>query len=182
MSNYSIWTDCSMNKEEDFLPPMIRILNWKRKQDLDDLKQEESRKFPKIELEFGTIKNSKFDQLENAFIAIQKAVKEDNDYVPYKISRQRDQADIQVDYDKEYLNFSIYVRNGSQCLEFSSSGNYSNPMIQQIQNLIHLFNESIEPVDKSEWKERYYELTEEYLEGEIPEWYYKNELSSKNNG
>ena len=59
-------------------------------------------------------------------------------------------------------------RNGSQSLEFSSSGNYSNPLIQQIQILIELMTESIEPVDKSNWKERYYELTEEYLDYKFP--------------
>jgi len=180
-STYSLWTDDSMNKEEGFLPPMIRILNWNRKQDLAELREDENRKFPTIELELGTIKTSKFDQLENAFISIQKAVKESNDYVPYKISRKRDYAELEIDYDKEYLDFSIYVRNGSQALEFSSSGNYSNPLVQQILALIRLLTESIEPVDKSAWKERYYELTEEYLEGEIPEWYYEDELNKKAN-
>lgn len=179
ISSYSLWTDDSMNKEEDFLPPMLRILNWNRREDLDELRKDENRKFPKIEVELGTIKNSKFNQFEKSFVSIQKVIKESNDYVPYKISKERDYAELEIDYEKEYLGFSVYVRNGSQSLEFSSSGNYSNPLIQQIQNLIHLFNESIEPVTKSEWKERYYELTEEYLEGEIPEWYYENEMNKK---
>ena len=179
ISTYSLWTDASMNKEEDFLPPMIRILNWKRRKDLDELRDDENREFPKIELELGTIKNSKFDQIEYSFISIQKAVKESNDYIPYKISRKRDYAELGIDYEKEYLDFSIFVRNGSQSLEFFSSGNYSNSLVQQIQNLIHLLRESIEPVNKSEWKERYYELTEDYLEGEIPEWYYENGLNKK---
>lgn len=179
ISTYSLWTDDSMNKEEDFLPPMIRILNWKRRQDLEELREDENRNFPKIALELGTIKNSKFEQLENSFISIQKAVKESNDYVPYKISRKRDYAELEIDFEKEYLDFSIYVRNGSQSMELNSCGNFSNPLVDQIRRIIELLKESIEPVEKSEWKERYYELTEEYLEGGIPEWYYENEMNKK---
>ncbi|MGB0869453.1 MAG: hypothetical protein ACPGSD_07635 [Flavobacteriales bacterium] len=179
ISTYSLWTDNSMNKEEDFLPPMIRILHWKKRLDLDELKVDENRKFPKIELDLGTIKNSKIDQLENSFISIQKAVKGSNNYVPYKISKKLDGAELNIDDDTENLFFSIYVGNGSQSLEFSSSGNYSNSLVQQIQKLTHLLRESIDPVNKSEWKERYYELTEEYLEGEIPEWYYEDEMNKK---
>lgn len=178
-STYSLWTDYSMNKEENFLPPMIRILNWKRKEDLDDLDKDKNRKFPKIEVELGTIKNSKVEELEKAFISIQEAFKGNNDYVPYKISRERDCAELEIDYEKEYLDFTIYFSNGNQSLEFSSLGNYSNKLIQQVDNLISLLIESIEPIDKYEWKERYYELTEEYLDGKTPEWFYENEMNKK---
>ncbi len=180
ISSYSLWTDDSMNKEEEFLPPMIRILDWKRRKDLSELKEDENRNFPKIDLELGTIKESKFVQCENAFISIQKAVKEHNDYIPYKISRKHDYAELNVDHDEEYLNFSIYIRNGSQSLELNSCANFSNQLVQQIQRIIKLFKESIEPTDKTKWKERYYELTEEYIQGEISEWYYKNEIKKVN--
>jgi len=176
ISTFSLWTDSSMNKEEDFLSPMIRILNWNRQQDLEAARIDENRNFPNIDLKLGTIKSSKFDDLENAFISIQKAVKENNEYVPYKIATERDCAKLTTDYENDYLDFRIYIRNGSQSLELSSVANYSSHLVQEIQRIIKLFKESIELVDKTKWKERYYELTKEYLEGEIPEWYYDNEL------
>ena len=118
-------------------------------------------------------------EVNQSFISIQAKVKKYNDYVPYNISTERDSAESKVDYEQEYLDYTINFRNGVQSFEFSSAGNLDDELVQAINSLKELFKESIEVVDKSKWKERYYDLTEEYLEGEIPEWYYEDEMNKK---
>lgn len=179
IETYSLLTEDTMNKEIDFLPPMIRILKWRRSEDLNELQNDEHRRFPKIEVELGTILKSKYEEVNQSFISIQAKVKKYNDYVPYNISTERDSAESKVDYEQEYLDYTINFRNGVQSFEFSSAGNLDDELVQAINSLKELFKESIEVVDKSKWKERYYDLTEEYLEGEIPEWYYEDEMNKK---
>ena len=61
IETYSLLTEDTMNKEIDFLPPMIRILKWRRSEDLNELQNDEHRRFPKIEVELGTILKSKYE-------------------------------------------------------------------------------------------------------------------------
>ena len=176
IESYSIWSDDSMNKEKDFLPPMIRILTWNRREDLHSLKESSKRKFPKIDLTLGIISAGRLEEINSKFITLQCAVLKNHNYVPYKIPMERDSADIGVNYEKGYLDFSIFFRNGEQALEFTSTGNLSAPLVQELITMKKLLHSSIEVVDKTNWKERYYELTEEYLSGEIPEWYYQDKM------
>jgi hypothetical protein len=178
IESYSIWSDDSMNKEKKFHAPMIRILKWNRKNDLDDLKNNSIRKFPKIEVELGRIKEIRFEEANEKFILLQKSVIENNRYIPYKISTERDSAQIEMNYEEEYLDYLIYFRNGVQSIQFSSTGNTNEKLVNQLIEMKNFLISSIDKIDKSEWKERYYELTEEYLEGEIPEWYYDNIIRS----
>ncbi len=180
IESYSIWSDDSMNKENDFLSPMIRILTWNKHEDLENLRENAQRNFPIIDLKLGEINQDKFEVVNNDFINLQKSIVNNHNYIPYKISTKRDSAEIEIDYEKDYLDFSIYVRNGMQTLNFSSSGNKTNKLVNDLIRMKELLIESIEIVNLSNWKERYYELTEEYLEGKIPEWYYKNEIKNKN--
>ena len=46
IESYSIWSDDSMNKTENFLFPMIRVLKWNRRVDLSNLRQNPLRTFP----------------------------------------------------------------------------------------------------------------------------------------
>jgi len=179
IASYSIWSDDSMNKESNFMPPMIRILTWNRREDLANLKEDIHRTFPIIDLKLGSIKKEKFKELNNSFINFQKSLLKNHSYIPYKIATKRDSAETEVDYDQPYLDFSIYIRNGKQALEFSSSGNMDNILINDLLAMKRLLSESIKIVDLSNWKERYYELTEAYLEGVIPEWYYENEIKTE---
>ena len=63
IETFSLWTDCTSNREDGFLPPMIRILKWNRNEDLEELRLDEKRTFPNIELKLGAIKDAKFQEL-----------------------------------------------------------------------------------------------------------------------
>lgn len=155
---------------------MIRILKWNRREDLQDLRQNLERTFPMVEIKLGLIKSNKLSQVNAEFLALQRIIATNNDYVPYQIPMERDAADLEIDYEKDYLDYAVYFRNGEQSLSFHSSGNNTSRVLNQLLQMKNLLQESIAEVDKSAWKERYYELTEEYLEGQIPEWYYGEKL------
>lgn len=176
LSSCSIWSDDSMNKTKNFLSPMIRVLKWNRREDLHDLRQNSERTFPMVEIRLGLIKSNKLSQVNAEFLALQSTIATNNDYVPYQIPMERDAADLEIGYEKDYLDYAVYFRNGEQSLSFHSSGNNTSRVLNQLLQMKNLLQESIAEVDKSAWKERYYELTEEYLEGQIPEWYYEEKL------
>jgi len=179
IETYSLWTDDSMNKEENFLSPMIRILTWERRRDLNDLNDNKTRKFPMIDVKLGIIHDDKLEEVNQKFISFQKIVTENNNYIPFKLSTKRDSADIKINYDQEYIDYSIYMRNGAQSFEFCSTGNNSDNLVKGINDFKKLLQESIQVINKSEWKERYYELTEDYIEGEFLEWYYEDNINKK---
>lgn len=170
IETFSLWTDCTSTREDGFLPPMIRILKWNRNEDLEELRLDEKRTFPNIELKLGTIKDAKFQELNQEFIRLQTSIKENNEYVPYKISTERDSAELELNDD--YLDYRVLIRNGMQSLEIGSFGNYSDILSKQIITMISLLNDSIESADMTKWSERYYEITEQFFEGKFSKWDY----------
>jgi hypothetical protein len=68
IESFSIWSDRTMNKYKNFLPPLIRMLKWDRKTDMENLRLNQQRDFPMIELDLGLIISDKFEEVSQKFI------------------------------------------------------------------------------------------------------------------
>lgn len=172
VESYSIWSDSTMNKEGDFLPPLIRILQWQKSIDIQK-GHHCTLYFPSIDIQIGLIKDRNFKKLNAEYINLQKSLLANHTYTPMGISTERNMVATTIDFNKEYLDFSVFFRNGLQYLRYSSSENTNNQLVNDITFLIQLLKDSIEPIRKEDWTERYYELNKDYIKGQKFDWNYQ---------
>jgi hypothetical protein len=174
LTSYSIWSDDTWNKETDFLAPMIRVVAWDRKKDMERLKQSKEIKFPEIDAVLGTIKSEKFKGLNEAFIQLQHKIVRHSGYIPFHISTERDAPLLNVEADKEFLHYALYFNNGGQTFELKSSGNFDQPLVVDLMDITTQLSESMQLIDPSPWKERYTGITKASLDDDGLDWDYQH--------
>ncbi|SDQ14916.1 hypothetical protein [Flagellimonas zhangzhouensis] len=176
LESFSIWSDDTMNKEKGFLQPMIRNLTWDRRKDLDRAQKEPSTIFPKVDIQLGSIKKEMSQELNEKFVQLQHSMIRNLEYVPYKIPTTRDSAEIKINFEKPFVDFSVFFRNGVQTLEFSSCVNHENILLRELNQMKKILLECINLVKLSDWVEKYSDLTESFLNGKTMEWNYSKDL------
>jgi hypothetical protein len=174
LKSYSIWSDDTWNKEADFLPPMIRTVIWDRQKDMEHLRKSEDLNFPSIDVALGTIKSEKFNELNKKLVQLQNLIIDNHGYQPFKIAIAREAAHIDVDFDKEFLDYALYLNNGNQTFELKSSGNLDQPLVVDLMDIATQLSETMQLIDPFPWKERYTGITKASLDDDGLDWDYEH--------
>jgi hypothetical protein len=145
----SLWSDSTMNKESDFLKPLIRFAHWERK---NDLQKGREINFPDVRIFLGYIDEEFFNLLNNAIIEIQNCIP-NLTFKSLGISLARDVANIERGIqDKDY---SVYIRNGIQSMTYYSPFLDNDTFSSKIFELKELMLKSMKQISLDGWKERY---------------------------
>ncbi|NOS93249.1 MAG: hypothetical protein HOP30_15120 [Cyclobacteriaceae bacterium] len=148
----SLWSDSTMNKENDFLKPIIRFAHWERQNDLDKSRDKIEITWPDIRIFLGYIKPEKFEELNSELIKLQQLIPKIH-FASLGISLKRDVAELQrSDVSVEY---EIWIRNGTQSLRYYSPLIENNVFLEKAIELKQLLLASMDEIDLTGWKERY---------------------------
>lgn len=122
-----IYVDDTMNKEEDFLPPLLRYAIWRRPDDLAG-----RHAWPSVSVRLGLIKNHA--AVDACLQQLQQHVPHIT-FTPIGLSLKRDVADITgVPTLPEY---TVFITNGVQGLEYSSCSIEHDLFSKQINESFH---------------------------------------------
>ncbi len=141
-----LYTDDTMNKDENFFKPILRYCVWDRKSD-----SKGANSWPSAQVELAYLKD--IEQTSDIIIKLQKAIPKLS-FSPLGVSLSRDVSDVKCNYNKK--GYEVYMRNGIQAITYASC-HVSNDMLTELILLSFrkLQNEMMLPFDKSGWKERY---------------------------
>jgi hypothetical protein len=165
LQQISLWSDSTMNREENFLKPVIRFAHWERQNDMDKLKAGIPVMWPDVRIFLGYIKEELFNDLNDAIIDVQKHIPS-LQFKPLGISLQRDVVDLNSDHSR---NLEIWVRNGVQSISYYSPFIENDVFCKKVLDLKNIMLKSMHPFDHSGWKERY----DKPFNNEIYDWDYK---------
>jgi len=147
-----VFSDDSMNRDDNFLAPMIRRCLWKRSVDIAGTNE-----WPTVAIELGFVQDcSRVDALLRNVHRMLSGLP----FAELGLSTRRDVADIELDSDEP--EFRIWARNGVQSIEY-----WSLPVspAQLGLSLCEVHSEllaELVPIVQSGWRERYdHDLREE---------------------
>ena len=163
MQQISLWSDSTVNKENNFLKPIIRFAHWERQ---NDLVKDKEINWPDVRVFLGYIKEDHFDQLNNAMIDIQKSIPA-LVFKPLGISLARDVVDVEI--CEPNVEYAIYIRNGVQSITYYSPLLANDRFSNKVVELKNLMLRSVEQFDSTGWKERY----ESPLDADTFDWDYQ---------
>ncbi|WP_154668190.1 hypothetical protein [Pseudoduganella violaceinigra] len=151
-----VFSDDTMNRDKDFLPPMIRRCIWKRAADMAN-----PNAWPSATVEIGYIQDHK---RRDALLRDVHRKLPGLPFVELGLSTQRDVADLELDESEP--EFRIWARNGVQSLEYWSSpvapAHLGLSFTQVHKDLLAEFL----PISQPGWRERYdHDLNEEPRQG-----------------
>ncbi|KQZ40062.1 hypothetical protein ASD58_06710 [Duganella sp. Root1480D1] len=140
-----VFSDDSMNREQDFLPPMIRRCHWNRKADMAG-----ENLWPTATVELGFIRDH--ERLDSMLREVQRKVG-GLPFAEIGLSTLRGVADVELDFPEP--EFRIWMRNGGRSLEYWSLPVGPKQLgISFIQVHADLLAEFV-PMSRSGWRERY---------------------------
>lgn len=148
----SVFSDDSINREENFLEPMIRHCIWNRSADMAD-----TNPWPSASVSLGHVRDqSKVD-------AVLRDVHRSLSGLPFAelgLSTQRDVADLELDPSEP--EFQVWARNGVQSIEYWSLPVAAAKLGLSFRQVYEALLAELVPVAPSGWRERYdYDLREE---------------------
>lgn len=141
-----------MNKEENFLKPVIRFVHWEKQNDLEKFRNSIEIDWPDVRMFLGYIKPEKFNELEAALIELQDLIPKIH-FASLGISLNRDIATI--DKSDFSINYELWLRNGVQSLSYFSPYIDDDIFSTKVLALKRLMLASLEEIDPAGWKERY---------------------------
>jgi hypothetical protein len=139
-----VYTDDTMNKEENFFAPVLRHCVW------DQTDHSSVDGWPNATIQLGSMKDQRL--VHDCLTRIQASVAQ----MPFPtigLSVSRDVSGI-----KHAINsraYSLYVRNGIQAIEYNSWQLENDPFATLIFESYDLLVSQLEPMDKTGWTERY---------------------------
>jgi hypothetical protein len=147
-----VFSDDSMNREDNFLAPMIRRCVWKRSVDMTGANE-----WPTATIELGFVRDcSRVD-------ALLRTVHRRLSGLPFAelgLSTQRDVADVELDSDEP--EFRIWARNGVQSIEYWSLPVTPTQLGLSLREVHSELLAELSPISQSGWRERYdHDLREE---------------------
>jgi hypothetical protein len=148
----SVLSDDSMNREENFLAPMIRRCRWNRAADMAN-----TNLWPSAAVELGHIRNhSRVD-------AVLRAVHQKLTGLPFSelgLSTQRDVADLETDATEP--EFRVWATNGVQSIEYWSLPVAAAKLGLSFHGVYEDLLAELVPGSPLGWRERYaYDLRDE---------------------
>jgi len=148
----SVFSDDSMNREENFLAPMIRRCLWKRSADMAD-----TNPWPTASIELGYVR----DHLR--IDALLRGVQRKLSGLPFTelgLSTRRDVAELEPDLGEP--EFRVWARNGAQSMEYWSLPVAASTLGLSFRQVYADLLAEMVPISQIGWRERYdYDLREE---------------------
>lgn len=151
----SILSDDTVNRDSDFLPPMIRHCQWNRSADLTG-----ANAWPTTSITLAYIRDrAKID-------ALLREVHGKLPALPFEVlglSTQRDMPELECD-DSE-PTYWVWVRNGVQYLEYHSAPVVADKLVIPFREIYTSLLAEMIPITIQGWRERYdYDLRDEPLQ------------------
>jgi len=147
-----VFSDDSMNRDDNFLAPMIRRCLWKRSLDMTGTNE-----WPTATIELGFVRDcSRVDVLlRNVHRKLSGLP-----FAELGLSTQRDVADVELDFDEP--EFRIWARNGVQSIEYWSLPVSPAQLGLSLREVHSELLAELAPISQSGWRERYnHDLREE---------------------
>jgi hypothetical protein len=141
-----------MNKEDNFLQPVIRFVHWEKLNDLEKSRNNIEIDWPDVRIYLGYIKSEKFDELNTALIELQNLIPKIH-FAPLGISLSRDVA--MVDESDLSVDYELWIRNGVQTICYYSPLIDNDIFSKKVIDLKRLMIASLDKIDHTGWKERY---------------------------
>jgi hypothetical protein len=141
-----VYCDDTMNKEDGFLPPMLRHAVWRRPNDLSG-----AHAWPSITVRLGSIKNQ--PAVDACLQMLQQNVQQISFPPPIGLSLNRDVAD--VIGVPTLPAYTISLRNGVQGFEYSSCSIENDSFSIQINDSFSVLIAELNEIDPRGWLERY---------------------------
>ena len=146
IESISIFVDDTMNREDNFLSPIIRHCTWLKNKDYS-----ENNNWPTIEILYSRIGN--YEIVDKKIKQMQKTISK-FDFKELGLSLKRDVAKIKIDYNKP--RFELFSRNGIQAITINSWAiEGSNHLPDLVFDLFSYLKKIINPFNQNGWNERY---------------------------
>jgi hypothetical protein len=149
----AVYTDDTMNREEGFLPPMIRHAIWPTKS--ADLKAGSHGEllWPGVIISLGML-GANASRVDTIIRTLHDCIPR-LPFVPTGLSARRDTPDIDANWELGTL--SLYTRNGTQAVEFHtevlrSDNGFGRTFLDSFDELRKL----VEPIPLDGWREYYW--------------------------
>ncbi len=139
-----VYSDSTMNKEEDFFAPVLRHCVW------DQTDHSSKNSWPNVQIRLGSIQDQSV--VHDCLTRIQASVGQ----MPFPtigLSSDRDVPD--VEHAANSRAYELYVRNGIQAIEYNSTQLENDPFATLIFEAHDLLVSQLELMDKTGWTERY---------------------------
>lgn len=165
----AIYTDCTMNRYEDYLKPVIRHAQWHRRKDqVRALRAEIT--WPEIEISLSYF-HEHYDSVDTLIRQIQSELIS----IPFAISgltTEREGPELpEIEHpDGGYI--TIYSRNGTQSIEFATPMLVNNQLTTIFSQSFSQLKSLVTPLSKEGWREVYYRNLDNTEPGEIWYWDY----------
>lgn len=150
--HFSLWVDATMNKDDNFFKPVIRLVNWNEAKAITDTRNNIVTNWPDITIELGYIKSEKFELLNQAFIELQQLIPKIY-FAPFGINLNRDTPDLNVRLP--VIDYAIKIVNFSQSIKFYSSYLNNDEFSSKVMEFTSLMVSCFDKIDNFGWKERY---------------------------
>ena len=140
-----VYVDSTMNKEDGFLPPMLRHAVWRRPDDLSG-----AHAWPSIVVRLGSIKNQQ--AVDACLMSLQDNVRQIS-FLPIGLSLKRDVAN--VISAPSLPEYTVSLRNGVQGFEYSSCSIENDFFSIQINESFNALTAELHDINPQGWQERY---------------------------
>ncbi|MCP3898652.1 MAG: hypothetical protein GY707_02835 [Desulfobacteraceae bacterium] len=154
IESISIFVDDTMNRKNNFLPPLIRHCTWHKEKD-----DSENNDWPTTEIFYSHIENN--EAVDKKIKKIQKNISR-FEFKESGLSLKRDVAKIKIDYNKP--RFELFSRNGLQTITINSWATEDNNNFSDLVfDLFNYLKKIVRPLNLNGWKERYKQDLEKTL-------------------
>lgn len=148
----AIYTDDTMNKESDFLKPVLRHCIWDRHKDMNG-----SNSWPSVDIQLGHIKD--ITKVSEILVELQSSIPKFS-FASCGVSLTRDSVEVKCNHNE--VSYVLFMRNGVQSLTYSSCSILGDEATVLILNSYNSFLNEQLSIEKIGWQERYeYNLREE---------------------
>jgi hypothetical protein len=151
MESIAVMVDDSVNRDADFLPPLLRLVRWTPGEDYARAKAEPLA-WPSVEVTLGRIRD--WSQVQEYARELQQALV-NSSFEPYGISAERGYPDLP--YATEGGRYEVFTSNGVQALELATPA-LAGPgghLTRLLASGRRLLLEQLEPFDATGWVESY---------------------------
>ncbi len=140
-----VFVDATMNKEEDFLPPMLRHAVWRYPNDLSG-----AHAWPSVVVRLGSITNP--HAVDACLLKLQHNIRHLN-FTPIGLSLKRDVANVIT--GPSLPSYTVSFRNGVQALEYSSCSIEHDSFGLAIHDSFDVLIAELHEINPHGWQERY---------------------------
>lgn len=140
-----VYVDNTMNKEDKFLPPMLRHAVWRYPDDLLG-----AHTWPSIVVRLGSLKNQA--TVHASLTNLEQRISHLS-YSPIGLSLKRDVPNVAV--VPHLPEYSLSLRNGVQSVEHSSCFLVDDSMSSMIYDSFNALTAELSDIDPHGWQERY---------------------------